>query len=237
MKQDRHPRIPRPIGLRKTVQEQVYGQLRDALIAGAFEAGESFTIAALADRFQTSHMPVREALRRLAAENALHISTAGTAYVPRITHEELVDLTRARVVVEGTAAELAAARMGPADIALMEDLIARHEATGVSGETREMVEVNRAFHFHVYARAESPVLMSLIGNLWLRLGPYVRYLSDQMGELLQTDYAHSIARHHVEMVAALRAGDPPAFRAAMERDIRSTSDLLAEFLISEGGGA
>ena len=235
MGQDIQDITPRPVGLRRTVQEQVYGQLRDALIAGAFEAGESFTIASLSERFQTSHMPVREALRRLAAENALRISSAGTAFVPRITREELVDLTRARLIVEGAAAELAAARMGPADIALLEALIARHERTGISGETREMVKVNRTFHFHVYERANAPVLLSLIGNLWLRFGPYVRYLSDQMGVLLQTDYAASIARHHIEMVQALRGNDPAAFRAAMERDIRSTSDLLVEFLISEGG--
>lgn len=222
----------RPVSLRKTVQDQVYDQLRDALIAGAFEAGESFTIASLSERFQTSHMPVREALRRLAAENALRISTTGTAFVPDITRAELQDITRARLILEGAAAGMAAERMGPGDIVLLEGLIRRHVQSGLGGNTREMVDCNRAFHFHVYEQADSPVLLSLIGNLWLRLGPYVRYLSDRMGDLLQTDYASSFAQHHVEMVAAMSTGDPRAFRAAMERDIRSTADLLVEFMVA-----
>lgn len=73
----------KPVGARRTVQDQVYEQLRDALISGAFLAGESFTISALSERFKTSHMPVREALRRLAAQNALRISATGTVCARR----------------------------------------------------------------------------------------------------------------------------------------------------------
>ena len=91
----------KPVATRKTVQDQVYEQLREALMSGAFQARDSFTIASLADRFQTSHMPVREALRRLAAENALRIAPSGTAFVPDLSRGELDDISRARVIIEG----------------------------------------------------------------------------------------------------------------------------------------
>ncbi|WP_374298347.1 GntR family transcriptional regulator [Paracoccus sp. (in: a-proteobacteria)] len=220
----------KPVAARKTVQDQVYDQLREALMSGAFEARESFTIASLAERFQTSHMPVREALRRLAAENALRISPAGTAFVPDLSRDELADITRARVIIEGATAELAAPHLGPEDRAALRQIIAEHRATGVSGDIAAMASANRRFHFHVYAAANSPILMSHIENLWLRSGPYVRFLSDRMATLLQTDYREEYAHHHEVMVDALDRGDLPAFRAAMERDITATQDLLVRFL-------
>ena len=94
----------KPVRSRQTVQDQVYAQLREALVSGAFEAGQGFTIPALADSFGTSHMPVREALRRLAAENALRISSTGTATVPPLDIEELRKICEVRLVLEPAAA-------------------------------------------------------------------------------------------------------------------------------------
>nr|WP_272874525.1 GntR family transcriptional regulator [Paracoccus shandongensis] len=220
----------KPVATRKTVQDQVYEQLREALMSGAFQARDSFTIASLSDRFQTSHMPVREALRRLAAENALRIAPSGTAFVPDLSREELDDISRARVIIEGAAAELAAPNLTGADQAALAALIAEHRATGISGDIVAMAAVNRRFHFHIYAAARSPILMSHIENLWLRSGPYVRFLSDRMGSLLQTDYKGEFTQHHEAMLAALERGDMPGFRAAMEADITATQDLLHRFL-------
>lgn len=222
----------KPVATRKTVQDQVYEQLREALMSGAFQARDSFTIASLAERFQTSHMPVREALRRLAAENALRIAPSGTAFVPDLSRAELDDISRARVIIEGAAAALAAPQIAPAERAVLAALVAEHRQTGISGDIVAMAAVNRRFHFHIYAAARSPILMSHIENLWLRSGPYVRFLSDRMGSLLQTDYKGQFTQHHEAMLEALERGDVPAFRAAMEEDITATQHLLHRFLDS-----
>lgn len=220
----------RPVAMRKTVQDQVYDQLREALMSGAFEAGDSFTIASLSERFQTSHMPVREALRRLAAENALRIAPSGTAFVPDLSRDELDDITRARIIIEGAAAELAAPQIGAAVRDRLALLIAQHRATGISGEIAAMAAANRQFHFEIYAAAGSPVLMNHIENLWLRSGPYVRFLSDRMGSLLQTDYKGRFTAHHEAMLEALGRRDVAGFRAAMIEDITATQILLHRFL-------
>ncbi|WP_104494113.1 GntR family transcriptional regulator [Paracoccus denitrificans] len=220
----------KPVAGRKTVQDQVYDQLREALMSGAFKARESFTIASLADHFQTSHMPVREALRRLAAENALRISPSGTAFVPDLSPEELDDISRARVIIEGAATELAAPNLTAEDRKALAVLVDEHRANGISGDIAAMAAVNRRFHFHIYGAARSPILMSHIENLWLRSGPYVRFLSDRMGALLQTDHKGQFTRHHEAMLEALDRQDVPGFRAAMEKDITATRDLLHRFL-------
>ena len=57
----------------ESMSQGVYRHLRERLIAGQFSPGERLTLDAVARALGTSHMPVREAIRRLAAERALEI--------------------------------------------------------------------------------------------------------------------------------------------------------------------
>ncbi|MAQ85640.1 MAG: GntR family transcriptional regulator [Maritimibacter sp.] len=220
----------KPVRSRQTVQDQVYAQLREALVSGAFEAGQGFTIPALADSFGTSHMPVREALRRLAAENALRISSTGTATVPPLDIEELHKICEVRLVLEPAAARLAFGRMDASDIAALKEILVAHQRTGETGDIVEMLAANRAFHFHIYTATDNEVLVSQIENLWLRSGPYVRYLSDRMGDLLRTSYKSGYTSHHEDMLAALESGDEAGFVQAMTEDVTATHELLFRFL-------
>lgn len=219
-----------PILERQTVQDQVYGQLREALISGAFEARETFTIAGLAERFQVSHMPVREALRRLAAESAVRIAPSGTAYVPDLSAEELDDIARARRIVEGAAAEIAFDNLDAEDLAELQRLVLRHRDSGLAGDNSAMTALNREFHFHIYRAAQSPVLLSQIENLWLRSGPYVRILSDKMEQLLQTDTRGTFTAHHEAACKALAERDIAAFRRAIEEDIAASHQLSRQLV-------
>lgn len=204
-------------------------------MSGAFEARESFTIASLSERFQTSHMPVREALRRLASESALQISSTGTAFVPGITRIELEDITRARALIEGAAARLAAAHLTPADIAQLEALLAEHRDSSRKGDVKAMTSFNREFHFLIYRAAQSPVLLSQIENLWLRSGPYVRFLSQQMREIIQTEHKSGFTDFHQVAIDAARAKDHEGFGRAIEDDIRHSSAFLLDVLQDEAG--
>ncbi|MAQ85670.1 MAG: GntR family transcriptional regulator [Maritimibacter sp.] len=220
----------KPVRARQTVQDQIYDQLRTALVNGAFEAGESFTISAMADRFMTSHMPVREALRRLAAENALRISSTGTAVVPDLDTGELAQITQARMIIEPATAGIAFDRISSDVRASLEKILAQHQTCGETGDVVTMLECNRHFHFGIYRAAGNDVLVSQIENLWLRSGAYVRFLSDRMGELLQTSYKNGFAMYHEVMLKALDDGDRDAFVRTMAEDIEATHRLLTDFL-------
>ena len=214
---------------RLTTQDLVYKQLRDALVAGTFEAGHGFTVAALADQFGTSHMPVREALRRLAAENALSIGTSGTATVPLRSAAGLDQLGQARCILEGAAARLAAERTDQAILSRLETTADLHVESLRNGASDQMLASNREFHFVIYHAAGNPVMVNLIENLWLRYGPYVRLLSDRMTERLRDDSGGQYSRHHVDIIAALSSGDGHSAEQALVADIRATQMLLLEF--------
>jgi len=109
-------RLPlRPVD-RDTVQERVYRQIREMILNGEMEPGQTITLQSLSDAFQVSAMPVREALRRLMAEQALTVVFGRSVGVPVLTRERLADLCRVRREVEPLAAAWALPRITERDL-------------------------------------------------------------------------------------------------------------------------
>ena len=216
------------VSSRVTVQDGVYEQLRHALMWGQFEPEQVTTISSLAAEFGTSHMPVREALRRLAAEKGLEISRSGSARVPAVSRERLDDLCRARKAIEGLATKLAATRMTAEDIALCLRLAKEHETLGKQGQVYDMLRKNQEFHFAIYERSGSEVLPQMIETLWLRLGPYMRILSDLVVRQINEGTIHPYSTYHYEMIQAFKAGEAERAGELMVKDIDSTQVLLQE---------
>ena len=77
---------------RETMQDRVYVELRQALMRGHFAPGETLIVRALSDQFGTSHMPVRDALSRLVAEQALEVLPSRSVAVPVLSRERCQDI-------------------------------------------------------------------------------------------------------------------------------------------------
>ena len=105
-----------PVG-RETLHDRVYAELRRSLIHGMFDAGEMLRIQDVAERLQTSTMPVREALGRLVSEQALEALPSRSVRVPVITRDRLNDLARARCLIEGQITALALPNLKREDFA------------------------------------------------------------------------------------------------------------------------
>src|ERR1700733_12891794 len=220
---------------RETVQERVYGVLRDRLMRGGFEPGQKLKIAELASALGTSAMPVREALNRLAAERAIESLPNRSVRVPSLSTDALRDLMETRFAVEGLAVARAAANMTEETLERLRDLIAAQSETDSEHISEASAEQNRAFHFTLYRQSGSTVLLPIIESLWLQFGPYMRVASERFDgrEGRGTNF-------HVEMVAALALSDGKAARNALESDIGRSFDLVMTdpvFWREQGGAA
>ncbi len=215
------------VSSRVTVQDGVYEQLRRALMWGKFEPSQVMTISSLTAEFKTSHMPVREALRRLVAENGLEIARNGSARVPAVSRRRLDDLSRARSSLEGLATELATPLMRATDIDRSLELAKEHEALGRTGKVYDMLRKNQEFHFSIYEKSGSEILPQMIEVLWLRFGPYMRILSDLIKQL-DGGVIHSYSTYHYDMIEAFRAGEAQSAGRLMVRDIEATQKLLQD---------
>ncbi len=214
-----------PVSSRSTIQDEVYKRLRHALMSGHFEPGQTLTIAFLAETFRTSHMPVREALRRLTAENALVVVPNGSAKVPTVSLDGLNDLCLTRIALESLATKLAAERATPAERERFKALMLEHEAATSARDLALMLAKNQEFHFAIYEACGSPVVVQFIQTLWLRFGPYMRMLSNYIEPLLVAD-GYRPSSHHRDLIAAMEADDSRAAVKAIEGDIKTTQGLL-----------
>ena len=78
-----------------TVQQRVYSELRTDILLGRIAPGEPLTIRGLAERLGVSAMPIREALRRLAAERAVELLGNRRIRIPVMSPERFDDLLAA----------------------------------------------------------------------------------------------------------------------------------------------
>ena len=215
-----HAALIRPLS-RDTLQERVHRQLCDLILDGRLAPGQTITIQSLADAFGVSPMPIREALKRLTAADALTIVSGRSVGIPPLSRARLSDLHKVRVEIESLAAGWAVGRAGPADIDAAAAHLAALEAANAAGDLSGYLRNNHALHFAIYRASGSESLVRIIEGLWLQVSPYFHNLHG----------SYAIAnRHHREMVDALRARDEPEVRRALRADIDAAYFTLMDRL-------
>jgi DNA-binding GntR family transcriptional regulator len=205
----------------ETIQTRVHGQLRELLMIGRFRPGQALKIHDLAQVFGTSAQPVRESIRQLVTERALEALPNRSARVPLMTRERIEDLRRVRLAMEGLAAEMAAERVTPTDIAALRAMLDAANRADDKGDVEASVQHNMRFHFALYALSGSGTLLPFIESLWLQVGPGLRRSADSFDA---RDGRGTMM--HSRMVEALERHDGPACRRAVEDDINRTFTLL-----------
>lgn len=204
-------------------QDAAYSLLRQWLTVGEVLPGQRLKIHDIAQRLGVGVMPVRAALQRLAAEGALvNVPHAGVM-VPRLSVAEFDDVLDTRLMLEGIAAERGAHRIDADGVAGLEALDRRMAQALDSGDGKDYLAANELFHVRLYQAAGSPMLMSLIETVWLKIGPLSNRLFDAEG-------ASSVLNHaHGDALQALRRRDCTGVRRAIERDLFVAAQFLRPF--------
>ena len=206
---------------RSTLNEEVYQQLKQALMTGRIAPGSTMTIRSLAASFGISVMPVREALRRLVAEHVLVLLPNRSVSLPIITRERFHEITRIRTSLEGLAAEEATPLVNAEDIRQMAAINDEMEQPNTTKHPEYLV-MNREFHFRLYQSARLPTLVKIIESLWLQIGPLLTIqqgVYESEGKLVQT--------HHRRLLKALKKRDAVEARAAIVSDIEDAAKIIA----------
>lgn len=191
------------------------------LISGGFDAGEPMLAADIARRMSVSSMPVREALARLTSEQALETLPSRRVRVPLLALSRARDIAAARALIECELVKRALPLMAAEDIAALEKLTDEYEAAEAA---HDLAALNHGFHFTIYARAGSPVLLPFVESLWMQAGPYVR----QAARLWGAHPGGSGSDQHRAIIRAIRDQDAGAAAAAMQADINTAFSILEE---------
>lgn len=209
----------------RTLAQLVYAELREALISGALSPGEKISLRTVAEQLGVSMMPVREAVSRLVADQALEVLPNRAVRVPVVALPQFRELTTIRMAIEGFAAERAANLRAPRDLAAMRrfDAAFRKQCGRVNPDAGAAIRANQSLHFAVYGSARLPALMSIIEGLWLRIGPLLNLDLRASAARLQLGGAE---RCHADLVAAIARGDAAGARAALVADIAGAAAFI-----------
>jgi DNA-binding GntR family transcriptional regulator len=209
-----------------TMHEKVYQTVKEALIVGRFTPGKGISLRSLASALQMGVMPVREAIRRLSAEHALEVRENRRVYVPSMTRQRFDELMRARMLLEPECALRALPRIDGKRLAAIR---AHDQALSGSyeiGNAELYMASNYRFHFEIYRAGGSDVIVPLLESIWVRFGPFMRMVYGIVGTAELTD-KHELA------IDAIKRGDGPALKAAIEADIADGMHLLGGAMFKE----
>lgn len=203
----------------RTLNDRAYEQIKKGLISGAFRSGQTLVIRTLAETYGISTTPVREALQRLVAERHLELLPNRSIVVPLLDSDRFVELFRIRRELEGLAGELATPHFRAQNLARLQALVeAMDRSLADFGESYQAL--NQKFHFAIYERADSPVLMTMIQNMWSQVGPFFNELTEDQ------DFFAKANDQHRAILEALRAKDAAAVRQRLSLDISVAADHL-----------
>lgn len=194
-------------------------RLRDEIFSRRLTPGARLVEAELTERFGVSRGPIREALRRLAAEGLIeHVPNRG-ALVRRLSLEDLCELFQIRTELEALAARLAAAAAAdPKKRAAFERAIAPIFAQAPR-ETCDYLMENADFHAAIMALAGNRQLADLSLRLQLPL------IMAQVGDILTPEVLADSVREHRALASAIVAGDSQSADAAMRAHLGRAAAL------------
>jgi DNA-binding GntR family transcriptional regulator len=211
----------------ETLGQRVYNELRDYLMAGGVPPGEKITLRQLTGAFGTSLMPVREAVQRLVAEGALELLPNRAIRVPLMTRARVAEILQIRLALEGMAVEEAAKIITPETISQLEALNATFSEDMKTSENQgRQFRTNKEFHFTIYRAARMPMLLNMIENLWLQVGPFLHF---SLGVRHREEGSKYAPDCHNRLIQALRQRDGKAGCEALAGDLRGAVDLMVRF--------
>lgn len=191
-----------------------FQKLMDAIEAGIYQPGDRLREVEVAERLSLSRTPVREALRRLEAENIIEHRPRSGAVIRTLGQAEVVELYEMRLVLERTAAEMAAKHAAEAEIDTLAALNDHIAASG--GEPARAAAINQKFHTAIYLSARNRFLMDAaraMNNALLLLGPTT--LADAARIAI-------VSQQHRQIIDAISAGDVDGAGAAAEAHLQTS---------------
>ena len=194
----------------RTLREKIVDGLRDAILKGELKPGTKLQEVEIAEQYETSRTPVREAFRQLESEGFVMIKARRGAYVTPITAKDIKEFYDLKAVLEGHAARLAAKTLTEEQLLRMEALNETMRRCYLKGDTGAMVPVHNEFH-EIFVQAS--------GND--RLAGIVKSLVSQFQRfritLSHTSAIEDSIKLHDEIIRAFR-----------ERDCERAAVLVAE---------
>jgi DNA-binding GntR family transcriptional regulator len=216
-----------PAGQDSSAVERVIAYIRHGIRDGHLAPGQRLIESDLQAALRVSRGPIREAVRRLAAENILRVELHKGARVRQLTQEEIRAIYDVREVLEGLACRLAAQNPEFPDARLK--ALEKEYDRNSDGTARSYLAYNESFHRLIVQSSRNPELIRLVENLQI---PSFLLLVHVVTDAASITRARA---EHRPIVKAILRRDGPAAERAMRAHIRNTKKFVMQVVAERLG--
>ncbi len=199
----------------------VFDALRQAIIEGELEEGEPLRQDEIARLFNTSRIPVREAISRLEEQGLVKTQRYKGAVVAGLVPEEVEEIFDLRALIEPEVIRNAVPRMAPEVLVL-----AREKCSEFSASTDPMAwgNLNRDFHETLYSASTLNYFLEIVGNAIDRVERQIR------AQLVMSNGMERAGREHFDILAACEKGEADKAAELTRAHIEGAKQSLLKLL-------
>jgi DNA-binding GntR family transcriptional regulator len=208
----------------QSLSDRAYYSIRELIVTLELAPGSIVSERDLQDRLGVGRTPVREALQRLEGECLVEVYPRRGIFVSNVNVLDLAVLSEVRGVLEGFTARLAAKRSTAADRDATVALIAELRELTAAADERRLIDLDQRIHRHVYRCAHNAFLEATLD------GYYVLTLRIWFLALDRVTRLDDAVKEHLELLEAIRDGEPKSAEAAMQRHVASFEQAIRQVL-------
>lgn len=214
--------------LPRSAPELVAAALREAIRRGILKPGASLGQGELATQFKVSHIPVREAIRKLEAEGLVVVHPNRGAFVAQLSLAEVQEVFDIRIPLELAALKLSIPHLTEAHLQKSKALL---ETLEHSPQTGDWFQLDTQFHIGLYSASSRPRMLNLIETMRAHYDRYRHML------VLRTGSASAQSREDLEhqlLYHACMERDTPRALEVLEKHLLQASQIILEQLSRAG---
>jgi DNA-binding GntR family transcriptional regulator len=200
-------------------EEEAFGFVLNRIRTGIYGPGDRLVPEEIAAEISMSRMPVRDAIRRLAAQQLVTLRPNRAAVVRTLDLAELTEVFEMRAVLEGLAAVAAMESIGIDELAELERRLETMERC--EANPSDWIAAHGAFHLYLCGLSGKPRLLAQISALHVTVEPHMRMWLQSAEKPLSSNDDHAL------ILNALRRRRPALVEAVMRDHINSTIPALA----------
>ena len=211
----------------QNLYEGTFQKLRSLLVEGVIAPGSKLNERELAESLNVSRTPIREAIKRLAADGLVELIANRGAIAVQLSHADVVHTFDVIAQLEGYSGELAAKNISAATLSELEALQYEMMASYARRDLSNYYKLNLRIHHLINQAANNPVLTQLFSQVNARIEA-LRFRSNQNGVKWE-----KAVEEHQEMIDALKTHDSERMRKVMIQHVMNKRDVVIELLKSE----
>ena len=200
-------------------QATLLDKLRRLVLSGEYPPGAPLPELFLAQEFDVSRTPVREALKQLENEGLVEIRPKVGTFVRVPTRREIVELFQLKESLEGLAANLLARRGPVPELGILSRNIETSERAERNGDSAGYAELVHEFHWTLVTGSDNSKLIEHYGRLMNQLA-YHRIV---LKTVERPARMRASIREHQSVLDAILDKDPTGAELAMRGHVNASS--------------